>query len=127
MSFLNLFSSRNREGSSKINWDELHSTEQLDQIQKDSQEQPVLIFKHSTRCGISRMALKRFEDEYNLEEGVIKPYFLDLLAHRNISNEIASRFQVHHESPQILMIKDGKVVHHSSHHSIDAASLNQWM
>ncbi|MNK41710.1 hypothetical protein D3C87_603810 [compost metagenome] len=106
--------------SSNIVWNELTQLKQLDEIVEESVETPVVIFKHSTRCSISRMALKTFEREYAIEEGKAKPYFLDLLEHRDISNEIASRFDIQHQSPQLILIKKGKAVYNSSHSDIDA-------
>ncbi len=89
-----------------------------------SPQQPVAIFKHSTRCSISRMALKQFENEFDLE-GSVTPYYLDLLNHRDISNEIATRFQVYHQSPQLLLIKEGKSIYDASHSDIDAVELKE--
>jgi bacillithiol system protein YtxJ len=66
------------------------------------------------------MALKNFENEYSIKEGSAKPYFLDLIAHRDISNEIASRFGVTHQSPQVIVVKNGQAVYNTSHDSIDA-------
>lgn len=106
-----------------LNWNALTELKQLDAIVTASEEKPVVIFKHSTRCSISRMALKNFEREYNLEEGEATPYFLDLLQHRDISNEIAQKFQVIHQSPQLLLIKNGKSVYDASHSEIDAEAL----
>lgn len=106
-----------------LNWNALTEIKQLDSIIKESAEKPVVIFKHSTRCSISRMALKNFEREYNLEESEVAPYFLDLLEHRDISNEIAQKFQVIHQSPQLLLIKNGKSVYDVSHSEIDAEAL----
>ncbi len=108
--------------TSKINWIALTDLGQLNEIMDLSHEQPVAIFKHSTRCSISRMALKQFENEFDLE-GSVTPYFLDLLNHRDISNEIATRFEVYHQSPQLLLIKEGKSVYDASHSDIDAAEL----
>ena len=106
-----------------LNWNALTEIKQLDAIVEESAEKPVVIFKHSTRCSISRMALKNFEREYNLEEREATPYFLDLLEHRDISNEIAQKFQVIHQSPQLLLIKNGKSVYDVSHSEIDAEAL----
>ncbi|WP_163411267.1 bacillithiol system redox-active protein YtxJ [Flavobacterium ajazii] len=125
MSFFNsLFgNSDNSEASkSKVNWTELTNILQLQEVEAISNEKPVVIFKHSTRCSISRMALKQFEREYDLEN-VVDPYFLDLIAHRDISNEIAERYNVYHESPQLILIKNGKAVYDVSHSSIDAETL----
>ena len=106
-----------------LNWNALTQITQLDSIVEESAEKPVVIFKHSTRCSISRMALKNFEREYNLQESEVAPYFLDLLEHRDISNEIAQKFQVIHQSPQLLLIKNGKSVYNVSHSEIDAEAL----
>jgi bacillithiol system protein YtxJ len=108
--------------TSKINWIELTDLGQLNEIMELSHQQPVAIFKHSTRCSISRMALKQFENEFDLE-GSVTPYFLDLINHRDISNEIATRFEVYHQSPQLLLIKEGKSVYDTSHSDIDALEL----
>lgn len=115
-------SENNNSNASKINWIELTDLGQLNEIMDLSHQQPVIIFKHSTRCSISRMALKQFENEYDLE-GSVTPYFLDLLNHRDISNEIATRFEVYHQSPQLLLIKEGKSIYDASHSDIDAVEL----
>lgn len=118
-------SDSNQEGS-KVGWIPLTDLGQLDEIVDLSAEKPVAIFKHSTRCGISRMVLRQFENEYNLKETII-PYFLDLLEYRSISNEIALRFGVEHQSPQLLVLKAGKVIYSTSHESIDALKLDQFI
>ncbi|PVX47367.1 bacillithiol system protein YtxJ [Flavobacterium sp. 103] len=107
---------------SKINWIPLQFVGQLDEIAASSDEKPAVIFKHSTRCSISRFALKQFENEYALEDKV-DAYFLDLIEYRDVSNEIASRFQVVHQSPQLLLIKNGQSVYDASHSDIDAGDL----
>lgn len=126
--FGSLFGNSNESDNKDTNqnsfaWNALTELKQLDAIVEESQEKPVVIFKHSTRCSISRMALKNFEREYNLEESEATPYFLDLLQHRDISNEIAQKFQVIHQSPQLLLIKNGKSVYDASHSEIDAEAL----
>ncbi|HFS66691.1 MAG TPA: bacillithiol system redox-active protein YtxJ [Flavobacteriia bacterium] len=110
-----LFGNTN-EKPSKFNWKELETIEQLDTIEKESYSKPVLIFKHSTRCGISRSVLKAFEKQFKDLHADF--YYLDLLNHRDISNEIASRYNVVHQSPQLLILKDGKVVKHDSHYNL---------
>ena len=103
-----------------MNWIELTSLDQLEALEKDSQENPVLIFKHSTRCGTSRMALDRLNRNSNPEElAGVKKYFLDLISYRDISNAIAQKFDVEHESPQAIVIKNGEVVYSASHFEID--------
>ena len=110
--------------TSKINWIPLKDLGQLNEILSISNEKPVVLFKHSTRCSISRMVLKQFENEFDLEDKV-DAYFLDLLEYRDISNEIASRFNVYHQSPQLLLIKAGKSVYDVSHSDIDAGELKR--
>ena len=100
-----------------IPWNEITDRSQLDSIEKESQTNYVLIFKHSTRCSISSLALSRFERGY-VPQDSIKLYFLNLLSYREISNEIDSRFKVRHESPQILLIDQAKVIYHASHNGI---------
>lgn len=109
--------------SPSMEWNDLTELKQLDAIASESAQTPVIIFKHSTRCPVSRMALNTFEREYDIAEGEAKPYFLDLLQHRDISNEIASRFKVEHQSPQLILIKEGKAMYDASHDSIDAATV----
>ncbi|POY40681.1 bacillithiol system redox-active protein YtxJ [Flavobacterium alvei] len=122
--FSNLFGSSEKQdnSNSKINWTPLTYMGQLDEIVAFSEQKPAVIFKHSTRCSISRFALKQFEKDFDLEDKV-DAYFLDLLEHRDISNEIASRFGVYHQSPQLLLIKEGKSVYDVSHEGINAGVL----
>jgi len=121
--FKNMFSTSEEENKeSKIAWKLLTDLVQLDQIDEESSIQPVIIFKHSTRCSVSRMALRHFENDFDTE-GAIIPYFLDLLEHRDISNEIASRYSLVHQSPQLLLISKGKSIYDVSHNFIDAKDL----
>ncbi|MCB0819408.1 MAG: bacillithiol system redox-active protein YtxJ [Bacteroidetes bacterium] len=105
-----------------LDWIRLEDISQLDEVDRMSQETPqgVAIFKHSTRCSISSMALNRLEKA----DSQMPVYFLDLLAHRDISDEIANHYQVEHESPQLLIIKDKKVVSNHTHHMIHASLLH---
>lgn len=123
--FTNLFGSSEEEKPSKVGWRMLTDLGQLNELIELSHQQPVLIFKHSTRCSISRFALKNFENEYDFAEEDLQPYFLDLLEYRNVSNEIANRFNVMHQSPQILLIKQGKCVYDESHDGIEVAGLKR--
>ncbi|MET0760313.1 MAG: bacillithiol system redox-active protein YtxJ [Flavobacterium sp.] len=120
----NLFGNSSEENqSSKINWIPLTDLDQLNEISIASNEKPMVIFKHSTRCSISRMALKQFENEYALTDDEVTIYFLDLLSFRDISNAIAARFQVEHQSPQLILIKEEKAIYNASHSDIDAQTL----
>ncbi|MEO8766565.1 MAG: bacillithiol system redox-active protein YtxJ [Ginsengibacter sp.] len=99
-----------------MNWTPLLNEEQLEEIKKKSATRPQVIFKHSSRCSISSMARHRL-DKNALPEG-IDFYFLDIINHRNISNKVATEFQVYHESPQILLINKGACVYDESHSGI---------
>ena len=127
MSFFSKLFNENQSDSNgnAVDWISLQTLEQLDEIIENSYEKPILIFKHSTRCSISRFALKRFESEFDLQ-GKLNLYFLDLLNFRAISNEIASKFGIQHQSPQVLLIKEGKVVYHDSHDGIEAEELKKY-
>jgi bacillithiol system protein YtxJ len=122
--FNSLFGSseEKKETTSKINWIPLTNLDQLNEIVALSNEKPIAIFKHSTRCSISRFALKQFENQFDSADAT-DTYFLDLIEHRDVSNDIASRFQVVHQSPQLLLIKNGKSVYDVSHSDIDAKDL----
>lgn len=129
MGFFDKFKSERdiaKEEIKKVPWIELTDMETLDEIAEISQEKPVAILKHSTRCGISRMVLKQFEEDYDLKEEEVKLYFLDLLNHRDISNQIASKFNVPHESPQLIIIKNGKAVYDASHSQVKADSIKEF-
>ena len=102
-----------------MNWIDLKSTEQLQSI-KQSQGYSI-IFKHSTRCSISMMAKRRFEMEWSDLPAQTPAYFLDLLQHRDLSNQIAQLFDVAHQSPQMLLIKDGECILEQSHGDISVA------
>jgi bacillithiol system protein YtxJ len=99
-----------------MNWQFLNSEEQLDQLIRNSFVTPQLIFKHSTRCSISTVVKKRLEKS-NIP-GDITFHFLDLIAYRSLSNKIAEKLNVHHESPQVVLIKNGECVYDESHLAI---------
>lgn len=119
-------SSEDENKASKMEWKQLTDIGQLDAIVEESNTKPVAIFKHSTRCSVSRMALRHFESDFDLEDK-ITPYFLDLLEHRDISNEIATRFGVEHQSPQLILISRGKSAYDASHNSIEAEDLKRYL
>ncbi|MES2747968.1 MAG: bacillithiol system redox-active protein YtxJ [Bacteroidota bacterium] len=125
--FKNVFGNSEEENKTpKVSWKLLTNSDELITIIKESNTKPIVIFKHSTRCGISRMVLRQFEKDFNSHD-TITPYFLDLLNYRELSNEVASRFEVAHQSPQLLVIKKGIAVHNASHESIDATILNDFI
>ena len=104
----------------QLPWIPLDNIAMLDTIAQKSKDKPQVIFKHSTRCGISSMVLKRFTDTFDLQPDRVDLYYLDLLNYRDVSNEVGYRFQVLHQSPQMIIIKNDETVHHASHHNIDA-------
>jgi bacillithiol system protein YtxJ len=104
-----------------MNWIPLDKLEQLSNIANAKGYS--VIFMHSTRCSVSMMAKKRFEQEWDsIPEGT-PVYFLDLISFRDISNKIAEQFNVHHESPQMLLIKNGECIYETSHGEISAEDL----
>jgi len=108
-------------------WIPLTSLEQLAKIATASKTKPQFIFKHSTTCGISRMVINMFKDQYNFEETKADLYYLDIHNYRQISNETGYKFQVMHQSPQLLVIKNNVVVAHASHGAIAEVDLSQYV
>lgn len=104
----------------KLPWTNLSSIEQLDEIVKTTGDKPVLLFKHSTRCGISAMAFNTFESSWTSDNELCQLYYLDLLNHRDVSNKIAEITGVIHQSPQVIVLKGSEVVYDESHSSINA-------
>ena len=101
-----------------MQWKNITDLTQISEIKQ--KEGYSLIFKHSTRCSVSSMAKRRFELDWEVLPADTSLYFLDLISYRDISAEIAETFQVHHESPQILLIKDGDCILDASHSDISA-------
>ena len=125
--FNSIFGSGNSGSESHLNWNHLTDVRQLDTIKSNSVTKPQLLFKHSTRCGISRMVLSQFEKTFDFNEQAFDLYYLDLLQYRPISNEVSELFGVYHQSPQLLIIKNGVVVAHASHADINYLNLNQYL
>jgi len=107
-----------------MNWNKLQDESQLDAIKQESAQQAILIFKHSTRCSISATALSRMERNWDDSVG-IKPYYLDLISFRPLSNNVAAVFDVTHQSPQVLLIQNGECVYDASHFDISFDELKQ--
>jgi bacillithiol system protein YtxJ len=101
-------------------WIFLTSENQLEEIEKKSFEKLQVIFKHSTRCSISSISLNKFVDKYDVPAEAADIYYLDLLNYRSVSNEIGVKFQVIHQSPQIIVVKDGVSIYNASHYDIQA-------
>jgi|SRR2546428_1548372 len=108
-----------------MNWITLNAVEQLEEIKQSGAYS--VIFKHSTRCSISVMAKRSFEQDGADIPHNVPVYYLDLLSYRDISNKTAVLFQVHHQSPQMLLIKDGECIYESSHGEISVEDLLEQM
>lgn len=106
-----------------MNWIDLTSEEQLDKILEHSFTQPQVIFKHSTRCSLSTLAKNRLERAAHPANADF--YFLDLVRYRSLSNKIGEQFFVHHESPQVLLIKKGECIYDESHNGISMDEITQ--
>ena len=98
--------------------------EQMDQLVERSFAQPVIIFKHSPACGTSAYAFDELET-YRQDPSAHEVYLVDVLRNRPLSQALAVRFRVHHESPQLLLVVDGKVAWHTSHYGVSAAALER--
>ncbi|NRA13827.1 MAG: bacillithiol system redox-active protein YtxJ [Crocinitomicaceae bacterium] len=120
---MGLFSKNKSEAKSTMVWNQLNSIEQLNEIIVAAQEKPVVIFKHSTRCGISAMALESFKANWTSQDTLADVYILDLLNHRDVSNEIVVLTGVFHQSPQAIVLKGTEVVYEATHSGINARKI----
>jgi bacillithiol system protein YtxJ len=109
----------------QLTWQSIQSDADLDLALQRSHEKPVVIFKHSTRCPVSSMALRLFEHEWSYGPDQVEPFFLDLIAFRPISNRIAQELAVDHESPQLIVVKNGRAIYDRSHNAISAGALSE--
>lgn len=111
--------------TSTMIWQKLTDIAQLDQLTEESGDMAIGIFKHSTRCPISATALDRLERNWPKAQGTeaLKMYYLDLIAHRDISNAIVDKYGVQHESPQFILLKNGEAVYHESHYGINLGEI----
>lgn len=102
-----------------MNWKKLDHVSQIEDIKEESKLQPVIIFKHSTRCSISAMAWDRLKRNWkNGDSASVTPYYLDLITYRDISDLVAGEFGITHQSPQVIVVKDGKATYNNSHMGI---------
>lgn len=118
MGILDRFFKDSSKRDMETNWKQLEHPEQLEEIKEMSKSKPVAIFKHSIRCGVSSMVKSQLEREWNLSPEEVTFYYLDLITYRPISNQIEKDFGVVHQSPQLILLKNGEVVYHDSHYSI---------
>ena len=115
------------EKETNVNWIPLNSLEQIKTIKELSKSETILVFKHSTRCGISSMVIKRFENLFDSSMNNIKVYYLDLLNFRAISDEVGYSFQVQHQSPQLLIIRNEVAVLNISHYDITTVNIQKYL
>lgn len=126
MEFLkHIFGSSEPKEEKALPWKALTNVSQLGEIEQRSNTKTQVIFKHSTRCGISSMVMSQFVSMYDLGAN-LDLYYLDLLRYRDVSNEVGYKFQVLHQSPQLLIIKNGVTVAHASHGAINEIDLNRF-
>jgi len=104
-------------------WNQLTNLEELDRLLVESRTRPQLVFKHSTRCIISKMVFSKVDAQAASLAEKMDLWYLDLLAYRSISNQIAEGMNVQHQSPQTILIKYGQVIHSASHENIDVAAI----
>ncbi|MEL7221990.1 MAG: bacillithiol system redox-active protein YtxJ [Bacteroidota bacterium] len=108
-----------------IKWSSLDKVSAVHDLVEQSHKTPCLIFKHSTRCSISSMAKLRLESAWDFSSEEMEPYFLDLIANRDVSNFVAEHFEVYHESPQVLLVRNGTCTYDASHLDISVAELHE--
>jgi len=108
-----------------MNWIPLENTDELEEIISKSGQRPQVIFKHSTRCSVSSLVKNRLERSEAPEE--IDFYYLNLIKFRDLSNQIATKFDVHHESPQVLLIKNGECIYAEDHSAIAMDEIKEQM
>jgi bacillithiol system protein YtxJ len=108
-----------------IQWEPLESVDQLDNVINNSSLKPKVIFKHSTRCGISRMVLRQFENGFEKNDDEVTFYFLDLLNYKEVSAAVASKLNVVHQSPQVIILYNKEILHTESHQGIDIKRVQQ--
>lgn len=118
--FSGLFGKTDNKGKEEkiFPWIPLTSIDQLEEIEEKSKSKAQLIFKHSTTCGISSMVIRSFTNLFEPSQEQVDVYYLDLHRYRDVSNEVGYKFQIMHQSPQVIVIKNGEVVAHDSHGSI---------
>lgn len=126
--FDSVFGKKEKSAAEKkqLPWIHLESLEQLEEIVEKSKDRAQVIYKHSTTCGISGMTLRMFNDSYEMDTEC-DLYFLTIQSHRDISNAVASKFGVRHESPQLLIIKDGKIIFNTSHGAISEVNIKDYL
>lgn len=124
MSFFDkIFGGKDEAPDQRSFWKKIETEEDLAKAIEHSHHHKIAIFKHSTSCFISRTVLKNFEKEVEGSDEELELYYLDLLAHRPLSNKIAADLEIRHESPQLIVIENGKPVNSASHQDISLSQI----
>ncbi|UZT98386.1 bacillithiol system redox-active protein YtxJ [Chryseobacterium fluminis] len=124
MSFFDkIFGGKQEDSEQKSFWKNIENEEDLKAAIEASYQHKIGIFKHSTSCFISKTVLRNFEKELEGQDGNPVVYYLDLLAHRPLSNKIAEDFGIRHESPQFIVLENGKAINNASHQDISLSQL----
>lgn len=108
-----------------MSWKDLNHSKQLDELLDESHDKPVAIFKHSSRCGISHMVQDELKSQWDIRPEDVSFYHLSLIERRDVSNHVADKLRVPHQSPQLMLLKRGEVVYNASHHSINLRDLKR--
>ncbi|RYM35496.1 bacillithiol system redox-active protein YtxJ [Brumimicrobium glaciale] len=119
---MGLFSFSKKSQQSKLNWIHITTVEELKQAIAETDNVTGLFFKHSTRCNISSMALSRFESSWE-QDDKCELYFIDLIAHRDVSNAISELTDVDHQSPQVIVVKNRREIFNASHNGISSSEI----
>lgn len=117
--------SQKSEPREKSVWNALETLADLENALQVSFKQPVVLFKHSTRCGVSSHVSRSLAKNWNISEEVARPYFLDLIAHRDISQAIADKLEVWHQSPQVIVVQNGAAIYEASHNHISVGGIRE--
>lgn len=126
--FSRLFNGNSETNEEKqLPWLDVTELSQLKAVKEKSGTKTQIIFKHSIRCGISRMVMNQFVEDFNFDNGEVDLYYIDVINHRDVSNAVANIFDLVHESPQLLVVKNGLVVAHESHGSINSMDLKAYI
>lgn len=108
-------------------WIHLSVPDQINELITESGSIPIVIYKHSSRCGLSYMTENKLESGWEVLKPKVNLYFLDVIRYRNVSAAVAERFNIRHQSPQILVIKNGICVYNTSHHEINVDTILKFL
>ena len=127
MGLLDFFKTEETTPDKSFNWFTIKSKEQFQELDRLSKDKLMVIFKHSTMCPISSMALKRFQKEADFDTEQVDLFFVNVIDQQAIADAIGEYYGVVHQSPQLLIIKDGEAVYHSSHSAVVPSAVNRFL